>query len=841
MLNPSQKQAVEHRYGPALVLAGAGAGKTSVLTQRVARLLQTGVTQPENMMVVTFTNKAAKEMKERLAKLLGWSQVKKISAGTFHSICCRILRQHIEELDIGYTRTFVIYDPKDQEKTMDLAIRSMNLDPKDYQAYQMLQMVGKFKNAGIEPDAIPSGSVDDPFHVRIYKQYQMALKQNNAMDFDDLLFLTMRLLQQSESVRSTLQQRYEQVLVDEYQDTNSVQFELVRLVSAHHRNIFVVGDVDQSIYSFRHANFRIILRFQEDYPDATMIKLEENYRSTGAILTAANDLIQNNTERFEKTLIPTRGQGKPIRFHQAPNEDEESLFIVKQIQRLNEQEEIQFGDFAILYRTNAMSRIYEQKLIQNAVPYHVVGGFRFYDRREIKDLLGYLNVIHNPYDSLSLRRILNTPKRGLGDKALETLETSASFEGRGLTLWEALHTDRVIDQLTSSKAQDAVRWLVQWLRDLLKEKPTVSVLLERIYNESGYRAEIDQEPDTKRREDRHENVTSLIQSAIEFEAEADDPTDLTGFLEKIALYSDSDNLKSKNQAVNLMTVHAAKGLEFPVVFIPAVEEGTFPHIRSLMEADPERAVEEERRLMYVALTRAKNRLFLTCAAQRRNKRATANQKLSRFMIEIHHHLEIPGEAMVAYRQHEYEQRQKKMNLKGARDLPASAQQNLERMNSPHQIQGWAGGGQARPQSAVSAESSQLAGAFASLASKAPRPTAAAPPPTQELSPMARALQEKAAQAFGSSGAQAVRSAVGPAQRAAPAPRGAAPIAKPANAAPRPVVKSTPGTMLHSGDLVRHPTYGEGRIERIIASLAKISFASGTKMIDIASAPLEKLG
>lgn len=803
MLNPSQQEAVNHNHGPALVLAGAGAGKTSVLTQRVARLLKQGVTQPENMLVVTFTNKAAKEMKERLAKLLGWSQVKKISAGTFHSICCRVLRQHIEALDMGYNRTFVIYDPKDQEKTMDLAVRSMNLDPKDYQAYQMLQMVGKFKNAGIEPDAIPSGSVDDPFHIRVYKQYQFALRQNNAMDFDDLLFLTLRLLRENEAVRNELQLRYEQILVDEYQDTNSVQFELIHTLAQHHRNVFVVGDVDQSIYSFRHANFRIILRFQEDYADARLIKLEENYRSTAAILNAANDLIQHNTERFEKTLIATRGEGKPIRFHQAPNEDEESLFIVKQIQRLNEQDELPFGAFAILYRTNAMSRIYEQKLIQNAVPYHVVGGYKFYDRREIKDMLSYLNVIHNPHDSLSLKRIINVPKRGLGDKALETLETSASFEGRGLTLWEALHTERVVDQLTSSKARDNVNWLVKWLGSVRKEQPTVSALLERVYKESGYKAEIDEEPDSKKREDRHENVNSLIQAALEFEGEAEDATDLTAFLEKIALFADTDNLKAKNHAVALMTVHAAKGLEFPVVFIPAVEEGTFPHIRSLMEADPERAVEEERRLMYVALTRAKNRLFLTCANQRRSKRATTNQKISRFMVEIASHLQIPGEVLADYKRHEYEQRQKKMNLKGAGDLPGARPAPSET--------GWAGRATPHPQAASSAQ-------------------AAPPKPAPELSDMAKALQAKAAQAFGSSGAQAVRSAVGP----NPANRTASAPPRPGSAAPK-------RGALQAGDRVRHPELGIGQVEKIIPPLAKVSFPSGVKTFILSSAPLERIG
>lgn len=319
------------------------------------------------------------------------------------------------------------------------------------------------------------------------------------------------------------------------------------------------------------------------------------------------------------------------------------------------------------------------------MPYHVVGGYRFYDRREIKDILSYLNVLNNPQDSLSLKRILNVPKRGLGDKAVETIETSATFEGRGLTLFEAIQTERVVSQLPSSKAQDALQWLSYWLRQLRQEKIPVSELIERIYNESGYRQEVQEEPDSKKREDRHENVMALVQAAVEFEAEAKDKTDLTAFLEKIALFSDTDNLKSKNQAVNLMTVHGAKGLEFPIVFIPAVEEGVFPHIRSLMEADPKGAIEEERRLMYVALTRAKNRLFLTYASTRRNKRATMNQKLSRFIMEIAHHVHIPGELLAQIKREEYEQRLKKMNTKTVADLPARLQEsalNPARMGPP---------------------------------------------------------------------------------------------------------------------------------------------------------------
>lgn len=679
LLNPHQKRAIEHPGGPILVLAGAGAGKTSVLTQRIARLCQQGVS-PDRILVVTFTNKAAKEMKERLAQLLGQDAVKSIWAGTFHSICGRILRQYIEQLNLGYTAQFVIYDPRDQEKLMDQVIRSLNLDPKEYKVSQLLHKVGKYKSVGLDPDAL--SDLEDPFDSRIYKQYQRLLRQNNAVDFDDMLFLTLRLLQQVPEALTTLQQRFEHILVDEYQDTNMVQFELIKLLGGYWRNIFVVGDVDQSIYSFRHADFRIILRFQQDYPDATLIKLEENYRSTARIIAAANQLIRQNQERFEKTLIPTRGPGEPIHFYVAQHEDEEANFIVQQIQRLKAQENLNWSDFAILYRTNAQSRIFEQKLVSANMPYHVVGGFRFYDRREIKDLLAYLHVIANPRDSLSLRRILNVPKRGLGPKALETLETFASIEGRGLTLWQAIQENSVTCQL-SSQGQEALEAFVQLIQHLQAVSRPVGELLERVYVESGYEAELESEADEKVRQNRRENVQALIQAAIDYEKKSEDPTNLQGFLEEIALVADSDP-KQEAKAIRLMTVHSAKGLEFPVVFIPGVEENIFPHARALCEG--ESAIEEERRLMYVALTRARNRLFLTYCKARRNKRASLSHRLSRFMLEIHEHVRIPADILAAARQYEYEQRLKKMNNKGFKDLPkrlsALAEQDIPPQGTP---------------------------------------------------------------------------------------------------------------------------------------------------------------
>ena len=854
-LNPSQQQAVAHRQGPALVLAGAGAGKTSVLTQRVAQMLAEQYVHPSRMMVVTFTNKAAREMKERLANLVGWDAVKQISAGTFHSICCRLLRQHIEALGLGYKRNFVIYDPKDQEKTMDRAVRSLNLDPKDYKASQMLQMVGRLKSAGIEPDAVNSGDVEDGLHIRLYRHYQQVLCQNNAMDFDDLLFLTLRLLREQDEVRAKLQQRYEQILVDEYQDTNDVQFELVKQLSGIHRNLFVVGDVDQSIYSFRNANFRIILRFQEDYPDATIIKLEENYRSTARILAAANDLIQHNTERFEKTLRPTRGQGEPLRFVRAPDEQDEATLIVRHIQRIVEQERIPYGDFAILYRTNAMSRIYEQRLIQFAVPYHVVGGFRFYDRREIKDLLGYLNVLHNPDDSLSLKRILNVPKRGLGAKAVEILETSATFEGRGLSLWDAVQTQRVTDQLTSSKARNGLQSLVYLIQSLRNQPLPVSEVIERVFNESGYRQDIEAEEDPKKRQDRRENVEALIQAAIEFEndsKEEKDKTDLGAFLEKIALFSDTDKLKDQNRAVHLMTVHAAKGLEFPVVFLPGTEETIFPHIRSIMSPDPAAAIEEERRLMYVAITRAKNRLFMTYANQRSNKRAKIHNRVSRFAVEIAEHVEIPGELLAEVIEHQRGERLRRMNLKTEKNLNdvqgetlhpmvARMQAKMQGQSTPHPVPGptsvaeQTSSPSARP--AASPAAARVERLQSASQSSVPATDSEAPPwatpaqsdqkDEQRLAALKQRLQARAGQA-----PQVSKKSVPQTRAASPAAAPAKPVSAPVGLDPANV---------RPGDKVRHPVLGEGKVHKVVMTLAKVEFSDGIKTLNLTSAPLTPLG
>lgn len=786
MLNPSQQEAVDHVHGPALVLAGAGAGKTSVLTQRVSQLLREGHVKPEEMLVVTFTNKAAREMKERLALMLGWKVVRKIWAGTFHSICCRILRKHIKALKLGYNTRFAIYTPKDQEKIMDLAIRGMNLDPKDYKASQMLSLVSKYKNTGFSPDDIPSHSVDDPFIIRVYRAYQEALILNNAVDFDDLIGLSLQLLRENEETRNALQQQFRQVLVDEYQDTNNVQFELIHLLGDYHRNVFVVGDVDQSIYSFRHANFRIILRFQEDYPEAKLIKLEENYRSTGHILEAANDLIQANSERFEKVLRSTRGKGEPIRFHQAADEMDESTYIVNQIKRIQENNGKPFGQFAILYRTNAQSRLYEQKLIQYNIPYHVVGGYRFYDRREIKILLGYLNFLNNPQDSLSLKQIINIPKRGIGAKAIETLETSATFEGRGLTLWEALQTERVRVQVPP-RAQEGIAELISFFKQMMAQKLPMSELLTQVFIQSGFKAEIEKDEDAKKRENRLENVESFIQAATEYEENVEDKTDLSGFLEHIALFSDSDR-KEQNKSVNLMTVHAAKGLEFPVVILPALEEGVFPHVRSLLDDNKEAAIEEERRLMYVAMTRAKDQLFITYATNRRNKRAAIHHRLSRFVYEIAHHMRIPGELLVEVKRHQYEERLKTNAKQGPGSDLGTPVPSSDPGNQP----------------------------------TAPKPSAL------PLHPMVEKLAR-----------QKYLSALQQQAGLTPAPRQVSPRSVSPPSPPQPprlgAAAAHANDSLEAGDQVKHPQFGMGVIEKVIPPLMRIRFGDEVKTLMSASA------
>lgn len=635
-LNASQEQAVRFHEGPLLVLAGAGAGKTRVLTQRVHHLIQHYRVHPGRILVVTFTNKAAKEMKSRLALLLGESTVQKVWMGTFHSVCLRLLRQEIERL--GYGRRFVIYDPTDQEKLIKTVMATLNLDPREVKPRQWLKRISGLKSQGLLPVDYRKQDLDfqDLSLCRLYEAYQEQLALHNALDFDDLLLLTLQLLRRFPELQQRYGQHFQHVLIDEYQDTNPLQFEVMRLLAQPQNNIFVVGDVDQSIYSFRHADFQIILRFQQDFPDAACIKLQENYRSTRQILAAANTLIDYNRDRFDKVLIGTRGDGQPIAFKKTANEYQEVDYVIAEIQRLQAQGHYSYGQVCVLYRTNAQSRLFEERLVQSHIPHQVLGAFRFYERKEIKDLMAYLSVLHNPLDTLNLRRVINTPKRGLGVKTLQRLDLEA--ERLGLTLWDALSNTAVLSQV-SKKAQKVLTEWVSWLKQLREVSLPLDQLIARIYQESGYEAEL--AGDEESFESRDHNIQAFIQAAREFKTE-DPDQELGDFLQHLALISDVDSLKEKNQLVRLMTVHAAKGLEFPVVFVTGLEEGVFPHLRAIDAENlgDDMPIEEERRLMYVAMTRAEERLYLTAARKRTRHGEALYQEPSRFIEEIEDHL--PG-------------------------------------------------------------------------------------------------------------------------------------------------------------------------------------------------------
>lgn len=631
-LNQAQQEAVLFGEGPLLVLAGAGAGKTRVLTHRVAYLVEQRKISASRILVVTFTNKAAKEMKARLELLMGSYQVDKLWIGTFHAICARLLRQEIELLG-GYSRRFVIYDPDDQEKLMKATLAQLDLDPAHNKPRALLRKVSALKNQGLLPADFRRRDLDfdELTLAKVYELYQENLSKNNALDFDDLLLLTLQLLRRQPALMARYQNHFQYVLVDEYQDTNSVQFELVRLLAEPQNNIFVVGDVDQSIYSFRNADFQIILRFQQDYPKAEIIKLETNYRSTQPILAAANTLIDYNRDRFDKTLVSIRGEGESIRFYVARNDHHEADYVLTQIQRLH-QEGYSYGDICVLYRTNAQSRLFEERLVQTHIPHQILGAFRFYERKEIKDLIAYLAVIYNPLDSLALRRIINTPKRGIGAKTLQGIERQAEREG--LSLWDMLN--RSLAELPK-RAREPLDVFVRQLNDWRAWDGPLHQLIEEIYVKSGYRDELLKDEDSF--EDRETYIISFLQAAHDFKP-ASEETLLGDFLQHLALISDVDHLKDEGKLLRLMTIHAAKGLEFPIVFITGLEEGIFPHTRSILaeEQGDDGQIEEERRLMYVAMTRAQDLLYLSHARQRLMRGEASFAEASRFLEEIEAHL-----------------------------------------------------------------------------------------------------------------------------------------------------------------------------------------------------------
>lgn len=626
-LNPQQAEAVINTEGPMLIMAGAGSGKTKVLTCRVANLLQKGV-RPYRILAITFTNKAAAEMRERVNNMSG-PAAKDVWLFTFHAFCARFLRMEIDKLP-GYGGNFAIYDTADSQNLIKQILKEMNLDDKRFQPSGILSRISNAKNALQDAAAFArqAGDFYEQKVADIYSRYEQKLQLNNALDFDDLLMLSIKLLQENKEVREKYQDRFDYLLVDEYQDTNHAQYLLTKFLAAKHRNICVVGDADQSIYGWRGADIQNILDFEKDYPDAKVIKLEQNYRSTQIILDAANAVIENNTGRKPKNLWTENKSGADIIYFQAVDERDEARFVIEQLQNLQRTENKKLGDMAILYRTNTQSRIFEEMLIKSGISYNMVGGLKFYERKEIKDIIAYLRVIFNPADSLSLLRIINVPKRGIGDASLAKIQAYAA--ANNVSLFEAVSNAAAIDGLSSrfvSKLDDLAGIIFE-LMNLANEAP-VEDLIDRVLRDTGYLEELENER-TPQAQSRIDNLHELISVAQEFAA-SEEENNLENFLAHVALVSDIDDTELGEDAITLMTLHSSKGLEFPVVFLVGMEEGLFPHARTLMN---ETEIEEERRLCYVGITRAKEKLFLSSTKMRTIYGNTVTYPPSRFLQEI---------------------------------------------------------------------------------------------------------------------------------------------------------------------------------------------------------------
>ena len=626
-LNPQQAEAVINTEGPMLIMAGAGSGKTKVLTCRVANLLQKGV-RPYRILAITFTNKAAAEMRERVNNMSG-PAAKDVWLFTFHAFCARFLRMEIDKLP-GYGGNFAIYDTADSQNLIKQILKEMNLDDKRFQPSGILSRISNAKNALQDAAAFArqAGDFYEQKVADIYSRYEQKLQLNNALDFDDLLMLSIKLLQENKEVREKYQDRFDYLLVDEYQDTNHAQYLLTKFLAAKHRNICVVGDADQSIYGWRGADIQNILDFEKDYPDAKVIKLEQNYRSTQIILDAANAVIENNTGRKPKNLWTENKSGADIIYFQAVDERDEARFVIEQLQNLQRTENKKLGDMAILYRTNTQSRIFEEMLIKSGISYNMVGGLKFYERKEIKDIIAYLRVIFNPADSLSLLRIINVPKRGIGDASLAKIQVYAA--ANNVSLFEAVSNAAAIDGLSSrfvSKLDDLAGIIFE-LMNLANEAP-VEDLIDRVLRDTGYLEELENER-TPQAQSRIDNLHELISVAQEFAA-SEEENNLENFLAHVALVSDIDDTELGEDAITLMTLHSSKGLEFPVVFLVGMEEGLFPHARTLMD---ETEIEEERRLCYVGITRAKEKLFLSSTKMRTIYGNTVTYPPSRFLQEI---------------------------------------------------------------------------------------------------------------------------------------------------------------------------------------------------------------
>ncbi len=629
-LNDMQKKAVLQTEGAVLVLAGAGSGKTGALTVRIAHLIEKGV-KPWNILAITFTNKAAKEMSERVNKLIG-DKAKDIWVSTFHSTCVRILRRDIDK--IGYNRDFSIYDTDDQEKMMKEVFKRLNfsITDKTFTVKGALAEISKQKEELISWEDYEAKTDKDPRKVKFakaYRIYQTLLKENNALDFDDLIYKTVQLFRTDADVLDYYQEKFKYIMVDEYQDTNTSQYELVRLISAKYKNICVVGDDDQSIYGWRGANIRNILEFEKDFEDTVVIKLEQNYRSTKTILDAANSVIKNNTTRKDKTLWTENDKGSIIHIKRADNEYDEARFVGDKINELILKGDRKYKDFAVLYRTNAQSRAIEDCFVKKSIPYRLLGGVRFYERKEIKDVLSYLKVLANPADTIALKRIINVPKRGLGDASIEKVENFANENN--ISFYDALsHIDEITELKTRAKK---FKEFYEIMTEIEKDANDLSVseLIESVLNKTGY-VQLLQDEGTDEALARIENIDEFVSKAVEYEKSTDEPS-LREFLEDIALVADIDNYEPDEDTVVLMTMHSAKGLEFPYVFIVGMEEGMFPTYR-VMQYGTNEDMEEERRLCYVAITRAKEELFITQAKSRMQHGITQYNAPSRFLKEI---------------------------------------------------------------------------------------------------------------------------------------------------------------------------------------------------------------
>jgi len=626
-LNKEQQQAVQHTEGPLLILAGAGSGKTKVLTVRVAYLLAQGV-NPYEILAITFTNKAAKEMKSRVEGLVG-DVANRIWLSTFHSFCAKFLRFEIDSF-LGYNSNFTIYDTSDSQAVIKAALKALNLDDKYYPVGAMIAAISDAKNQLLFASDFRKQARD--FYQQkvadVFEYYERELRKNNALDFDDLLLVAVKLLQSNAAVLDKYSHRFRYVMIDEYQDTNHAQYLLAKLLASHWKNIAVVGDADQSIYAWRGADIQNILDFEKDYPNCTSIKLEQNYRSTKIILDAANAVIDNNEGRPEKNLWTDKTEGAKIQHFTAQSEHEEAAFIGDTIAKKHDIHDVPYGDMAILYRTNAQSRVLEEALIKRALPYTMVGGTKFYDRKEIKDVLAYLRVLYNPFDDLSLLRIINVPKRSIGATTVAKLQDYARANGTSLfmTLTQ-LHLVDTIKGKTKEKLEEFGILIFTLVAEM--EDKTVLDILESILDRTGYLAQLEESTDPQDQA-RAENIGELLSVAKDFQ-----DTNPTGtvedFLEQVALVNDVDSFEQEESKVTLMTLHAAKGLEFPIVFLGGLEEGLFPHSRTLM--NPEE-IEEERRLAYVGITRAEKELYISNATTRTVFGRTSSYLPSRFIDEI---------------------------------------------------------------------------------------------------------------------------------------------------------------------------------------------------------------